>query len=307
MLDNPLLSIRFHIPFDQVQAEHVEPAIAELLRRAQESIDEIARDTAPRTFENTMLALERSTENLDYALGVVRHLESVNTTPELRAAWNAVEPQASAFYSGIPLNEGSGSNCRPTRRQAKRKPSQAPGFASSPKRSIRSAAMARNSIPAGKKRMADIDVELTKVTTKFSENVLDSTNAFELIVEDEAKLAGLPPSAIAAARQSFESKNPDAKGTDPKDKPGWRFTLQGPSYMPVLTYLDDRDIREKMYRAYSARATEPERDNRPVLARILELRREKATLLGFPGLCPILCSTTAWRIRVSAQSGSSKT
>ncbi|HEY3825093.1 MAG TPA: M3 family metallopeptidase, partial [Bryobacteraceae bacterium] len=99
-----------------------------------------------------------------------------------------------------------------------------------------------------------------------------STNAFELIVTDESKLAGLPPSAIAMARQSAEEKKTDR----------WRFTLQAPSYVPVLTYLDDRDIREKMYRAFTARATEAERDNRPLLKRILELRREKAELLGFP-------------------------
>jgi oligopeptidase A len=125
--------------------------------------------------------------------------------------------------------------------------------------------------PAGKKRMAEIDVELTKITTKFSENVLDSGNAFELIIDDEAKLAGLPPSAIDAERQSAESKK----------AAGWRFTLQAPSYIPVLTYMDSREIREQMYRAFSMRATEPDRDNRPLLERILALRREKARLLGF--------------------------
>src|SRR5277367_3798173 len=106
MSDNPLLSIQFHIPFDQVRAEHVEPGIRQLLKQAQERIDSLAADDTPRSFANTMLALENSTENLDYALSVVRHLESVATTPELRAAWNVVEPEASAFYSQIPLNEG---------------------------------------------------------------------------------------------------------------------------------------------------------------------------------------------------------
>ena len=106
MTENPLLSISFHIPFDRIRVEHVEPAVTELLRQSKEHIDELVRDTAPRTFDNTMLALERSTENLDYALAIVRHLEGVTTTPELRAAWNAVEPLASEFYSGIPLNEG---------------------------------------------------------------------------------------------------------------------------------------------------------------------------------------------------------
>src|SRR5580658_4544775 len=106
MSDNPLLSVKFHIPFDQVRAEHVEPGVRALLKQAQAHIDAIVADESPRTFENTMLALEDSTENLDYALSVVRHLESVATTPELRAAWNAVEPETSAFYSQIPLNEG---------------------------------------------------------------------------------------------------------------------------------------------------------------------------------------------------------
>ncbi len=272
MSDNPLLSIQFHIPFDEVRAEHVEPGIRELLKQAQERIDALAADEMPRSFANTMLALENSTENLDYALSVVRHLESVATTPELRAAWNVVEPEASAFYSQIPLNEGIWRQLR-----AYAETDEAKALAATRRRFLTKTldSFKRHGAeldPAGKKRMAEIDVELTRVTTKFSENVLDSTNAFELIITDEAKLAGLPPSAIAAARQNAEMKKVE----------GWRFTLQAPSYIPVLTYLDDREIREKTYRAFSRRATEPERDNRPLLARILELRKEKALLLGFP-------------------------
>jgi oligopeptidase A len=272
MSDNPLLSIRFHIPFDQVRAEHVEPGIRDLLKQAQQRIDGLAADDAPRSFANTMLALENSTENLDYALSVVRHLESVATTPELRAAWNAVEPEASAFYSQIPLNKGLWEQLR-----AYAETDEAKALAATRRRFLTKTldSFKRHGAeldPDGKKRMAEIDVELTKVTTKFSENVLDSTNAFELIVTDEAKLAGLPPSAIDAARQNAEMKKVE----------GWRFTLQAPSYIPVLTYLDDREIREKMYRAFSTRATEATRDNRPLLGRILELRKEKARLLGFP-------------------------
>src|SRR6202034_3343725 len=136
---------------------------------------------------------------LDYALAVVRHLESVSTTPELRAAWNAIEPEASAFYSQIPLNEGlwkqlqrysttdDAASLQGTRRR----------FLKKSLDSFRRHGAELD--PAGKKRMAEIDVELTKITTKFSENVLDSTNAFELIVTDEQQLAGLPESARAAA------------------------------------------------------------------------------------------------------------
>jgi oligopeptidase A len=271
MPENPLLSISFEIPFDRIEVAHVEPGIQELIRQSQENIDRIVQDSAPRRFDNTMLALERATENLDYALGVVRHLESVATTPELRAAWNAVEGPASEFYSRIPLNEGLWKQlqayaCMPeaasltgTRRR----------FLTKTLDSFRRHGAELDA--AGKKRLEGIDVELTKLTTKFSENVLDSTNAFELVITDEAKLAGLPPSAMDGARQAAE-----AKGVS-----GWRFTLQAPSYIPVMTYLDDREIRERMYLAYATRATEDSRDNRPILGRILQLRREKANLLGF--------------------------
>jgi oligopeptidase A len=271
MSANPLLSVAFHIPFDKVLPEHVEPGIRSLLEQAQRRVDAIVADEAERSFANTMLALESATENLDYALCVVRHLESVSTTPELRAAWNETEPLASAFYSQIPLNAGLW-------RQLKR-------FAETPEAKALTGTKRRfvdktldsfrrhgaELDDAGKKRLEEIDVELTKVTTKFSENVLDSTNAFEYVIADEALLDGLPPSAVDAAKQSAQSKGLE----------GWRFTLQAPSYVPVVTYLNDRSVREKFYRAFAARATEAERDNRPLIVRILALRREKATLLGF--------------------------
>jgi oligopeptidase A len=271
MSANPLLSISFRIPFDQVRAEHVVPAIRELIAESQSHIDALALDAATRTFDNTLLALEEATEKLDFALGVVRHLESVATSPELRAAWNVVEPEASAFYSQIPLNAGLWKQL-----QSYSTTAQANGLTGTRKRFLVKTldSFRRHGAEldaAGKRRLAEIDVELTRITTKYSENVLDSTNAFDLVVTDEARLAGLPASALDAARQNAQSK----------DVAGWRFTLQAPSYVPVLTYLDDRSLREQMYRAFAARATEPERDNRPLVARILELRREKARLLGF--------------------------
>ena len=102
---NPLLNREFRIPFDRIRAEHVEPAIGELLRDARERLKELAADPAERTFDNTLLALEEVTERLGYAMSIAGHLESVATTPELRAAYNAVQPPVSEFYSSIPLNE----------------------------------------------------------------------------------------------------------------------------------------------------------------------------------------------------------
>lgn len=272
MPENPLLNVSYRIPFDEIHASHIEPGIRNLIVTAQSRVDAIVAGQAERTYENTMLALESSTEGLDYALAVVRHLEAVATSPDLRAAWNVAEPEASAFYSNIPLNDGLWKQLQRYAGTEEAKLLTGPQlrFLTKTLDSFRRHGAELDA--AGKNRLAEIDVELSKVTTKFSENVLDSTNSFELLITDESRLDGLPPSAMDGARQNAASKG----------VAGWRFTLQAPSYIPVLTYLKDPSIREALYRAFSARATEPERDNRPILSRILELRREKARLLGFP-------------------------
>ncbi len=268
---NPLLIPQFRIPFDQIRAEHVAPAVGQLLRDARVRLEAIASAPGERTFDNTMRALDEMTEPLDYCMGVVRHLESVATYPELRAAFNAAQPEVSAFYSGIPLHEGLWKSLRV--------------FAATPEGNRLTGPRRRFLVKtmdafrrhgaeldsAGKQRLEAIDVELTQLTTKFSENVLDSTNAYELVLTEEVKLAGLPPSARESARESAKRKGRD----------GWRFTLQAPDYTAVMTYLDDASIRRNMYEAYSVRATEGPHDNRNIVARVLELRREKANLLGF--------------------------
>ena len=268
---NPLLEIKFKIPFDQIKAEHVEPAVDVLIAEAQKDIDAIAADPGPRTHDNTLRALEDAGETLDYAMSVVSHLESVATYPELRDAYNAVQPKVSAFDSKIPLNEDLW-------KQIKR-------FSETEEAALLSGAHARflkkirndfrregaDLDAAGKTRLTELNVQLAQATTKYSQNVLDATNAFELIIEDEAQLAGLPPSAVSMARQDAESKG----------KPGWRFTLQAPSYIAVMTYLDDAAVREKVYRAYVTRGAKEPYDNRELILTILRLRREKARLLGY--------------------------
>lgn len=271
MSDNPLLSIPFTIPFDSIKAEHVEPAIRQLIAESRQRIEAIATLEGPRTFENTLLALDRATEPLDVAYNIVKHLELVATYPELREAHNNVQGEASEFYSSIRLHAGLWNAVK-----AFAATSEAAGLTGVQARYLKKTIDAfrlsgADLDDAGKKRLAEIDVELTKLTTKFSENVLDSTNAFELIVTDEKQLAGLPPSAVAAARQSAEKKGVD----------GWRFTLQQPSYVAVLTYMDDRSVREKLYRAYATRAASGDWNNSPAILQIVELRAEKAKLLGF--------------------------
>ncbi|HKW97825.1 MAG TPA: M3 family metallopeptidase [Bryobacteraceae bacterium] len=268
---NPLLAINFQIPFDRIRAGDVEPAVDALLADAQARLEAIAAETRARTYENTMSPLDRMTERLDYAMSVVKHLESVATYPELRAAFNAVQPRVSSFYSGIPLHEGLWKAVQKyaATEEAKALEGTRKRFLTKTMDDFRRHGAELD--PAGKTQLNRVDVELTKLTTKFAENVLDSTNEFELIVTEEAKLAGLPPTAVAAARASAE-----AKGIK-----GWRFTLQAPSYIALMTYLDDRETRKYVYRAHSTRAVSGDHDNRGVLRGILELRRQKATLLGF--------------------------
>ncbi|HEU0142384.1 MAG TPA: M3 family metallopeptidase [Bryobacteraceae bacterium] len=269
--DNPLLEIQFHVPFDRIKAEHVEPAARQLLASAREELERIASGPDPRTYENTLVELDEFTRNLDYAMNVVRHLESVATYPELRAAYNTVHPLTSEFYSNIPLHEGLWNSIKKYAETG-----EARGLKGTRNRYLTKTLheFRRHGADldaAGKTRLAEIEVELAKLTTKFAENVLDTTNAFELVITDEAKLAGLPPTALEAARQNAASKGIE----------GWRFTLQAPSYVPVMTYLDDRGIREHMYRAYVMRGTAEGFDNRPIIERLLELRREEAALIGF--------------------------
>lgn len=262
---NPLLNISFRVPFDQIQASQVESAIDELLADANRRLGETIASAEP------LHALDTMTERLEYAMNVVRHLESVATTPELRAAFNAVQPKVSVFYSSLTLNEDLWNAIKRYAATAEGK-SLTGAMKRYQTKTIDSFRRHGADLPpAGKARLKEIDVALTEATTKFSENVLDSTNAYELVLTDERKLAGLPPAAVAAARASAESKG----------KAGWRFTLHGPSYLALMTYLDDGPIREQVWRAYNLRGAEAPFDNRGLLKKILDLRREKAVLLGF--------------------------
>ena len=275
---NPLERVEFRVPFDRIRAEHVEPAVADLLRDARANLEALAANRAPRTYENTMAALDSFTEPLDWAMSVVRHLEAVATYPPLRAAFNAVQPEVSAFYTGIPLNARLWTHIKDFAST-----NEAKALAGERRRYLRKTVdtFRRHGAdldPAGKKRLEEIDVELAKITTKFGENVLDSTNAFELLITEEKDLAGLPPSAVASARQSAQRKGLE----------GWRFTLQAPDYTAVMTYMDNAVIRRQLYEVFAVRATEGERDNRPLLPRILELRNERAKLLGFANFADLV-------------------
>ena len=271
---NPLLALEHPLPFDRIQAEYVEPAVEQLLGESRARLAKLEQadpESGPLTYQATLLAFEESTLPLERAMTVVGHLESVATTPQLRAAYNAVQPKVSALMSTIPMSPGLFRMLTDYAQTAEAKqldPTRARFLSKTIDWFKREGA---GLSPEGKQRLEQLNVELTEITTRFSQHVLDSTNAFEMIVDDVARLAGLPERAINAARASAEQKG----------KPGYRFTLQAPSYIPLLTYAHDRALREQAYRAMNTRATATPFDNRELVARILELRREKARLLGY--------------------------
>jgi len=270
-MPNPLIQLGFEIPFDEIEAQHVVPATDALLANAQAAIDAIAVDQGSRTYANTLGALEAATEMLERAMTVVGHLESVATSDELRDAYNATRPRVSAFWSGLAMNDALYQAIRAfaTTEEASALPPTEKRFLQKTLDDFRRHGAELG--PGDKAKLQAIEVELTKLTTEFSQNVLDETNAFELILTDEDKIAGLPESAKEAA-----AENASAKGVE-----GWRFTLHAPSMIPMLTYLDDAGIREQVWRAYNTRAVSGARDNRRIIGKVLELRRAKAALLGY--------------------------
>jgi oligopeptidase A len=270
-MSNPLLELSRPIPFDQIREEHIEPAVRSLLAEATAAFDAIAANPGPHSYESTLGALERASERLELVMSLVEHLESVSTTPALRAAYNAVLPDVSALWSSIPLNPGlwrvlnefsqtsEASALDPVRRRFLDK-------------SLADFRRSGAQLDADKKeQLKAIDRELSLITTRFSQNVLDSSNDFEVVIQSQEQLLGLPQSAKLAALESAKQKG----------KPGYRFSLQAPSLTAVLTYADDRALREQMWRAQNTRATAGEHDNRPIIAKILELRKAKANVLGF--------------------------
>jgi oligopeptidase A len=270
-MQNPLLELSRPIPFDQIREEHIEPAVRDLLAEATAAFDAIAQSPGPHSYESTLGALERASERLELVMSLVEHLESVSTTPALRSAYNAVLPDVSALWSSIPLNPGLWrvlNEFSATAEAAALDPVRRRFLDKSLADFRRSGAQLDTE---KKEQLKAIDRELSLITTRFSQNVLDSSNDFEIVIEAEQKLLGLPESAKLAAIDSAKQKG----------KTGYRFSLQAPSLTAVLTYADDRELREQMWRAQSTRATAGEHDNRPIIGKILELRKAKANVLGF--------------------------
>ncbi len=275
-MDNPYLDRAFQIKWSQLTAAAVEPALDHAIAEAEKALAVISsRAPGEATYQNTFLALEDATEALNEAWAKVSHLTSVADSPELRAAHNAVLPKVSAFQASIPLNA-------PLWQQLKAAVAH-PSAAS--QRGVHRRLLTETvaefqqqgaDLPADKKaRLETLQQELAQITQKYSENVLDATNAWELIVTDPSRLRGLPDRVKEAARQSALKKG---QGTEAQ--PAWRFTLHMPSQEPVMLYAEDASLRREMWEAAVGVGRKAPNDNQELIRRIVALRHEKAVLLG---------------------------
>lgn len=278
MATNPYLDSSFEIRWSRHTPDLIAPAIEHALARAQAAIDAIATtDLAKVTYDKTFLALEHATEELNYAWGKVTHLQSVADSPALREVHNALLPTVSAFFARIPLNPALWSRLK--------------AFAATPAAAALTGIHRRyldETVEEFKQSGADLpdhqrarlealQTELAEITQKYGDNVLDATNAWELVVTDASRLRGLPEHAIAAAKRSAEAKNLGSP-----ESPAWRFTLHMPSQEPVMTYADDDTLRHEVWSAATAVGAQAPHDNAALVQKIIALRDEKARLLGKP-------------------------
>jgi oligopeptidase A len=275
MPENPFLDPSFHIRWTALRPKLVETSIDAAIASAEAALAAIEDLAAKPTFENTFLALDEATDGLNRAWGRVTHLQAVADTPELREAHNKALAKVSVFYARIPLRAALWAKLN--------------AFASQPEAGRLSPVCARfvaetvaefheagaDLPPEGRARLEAIQSELAQLTQKFSENVLDSMNAWQLIVEDEARLAGLPARAKLQAQASAASKGLGSAG-----KPSWRFTLHQPSQEPFMIYLEDDALRAEMWRGSASVGATVPYDNTAIITRVLELRTERARLLG---------------------------
>ncbi|WP_416243888.1 M3 family metallopeptidase [Azospira sp. APE16] len=270
-------------PFDRIEPAHVRPAIEQLLADSRALVARLTAAAVPATWDDFAAPLNDGIEHLSWAWGIVGHLHGVNDVPEWREAYNDLLPEVTRFFSELGQNLALFEKYKAL--------AASPEFAGlSPARKrilhneIRDFRLSGAELPeAQKPRFQAIQEELASLSAKFSENLLDATNAFAEFVTDEGELAGLPEDVQAAARAAAERDGKSGEG-----KAGWKFTLHAPSYMPVMQYAESRRLRQAMYRAYATRAAEftdgsskAEWDNTPLIRRILELRAEEAKMLGF--------------------------
>jgi oligopeptidase A len=286
-MNNPLLSNNTILPlFSKIKPEHIEPAITQLLEEARTVVKTHLQATTEYTWENLIEPLENAEDKLNKAWSPVSHMNAVVNTDELRLAYNACLPKLSDYSTEMGQNEQlfnaykviADSNEFATLDSAQKKIIQ---------NALRDFRLSGVDLDNEKKqRYKEISQELSRLASNYEENLMDATNAWSKVIRNEQDLAGLPPSALAQAKQTAESQDQD----------GWMITLQFPSYQAIMTYADDRELRREHYEAYATRASDQASDNEQwdnslLMEQILALRHEKAQLLGFENYAELSLAT----------------
>ena len=287
---NPLLDFAGLPRFDALAPEHVAPAIRQLIEENRALVVKLSAPESQSSWHAFMQPLTDAGERLGRAWGIVSHMHSVMDVPEWREAYNAMLPEITGYYAELGQNEAIFAKVKALRNS--------PEYATlTPTRQrivdndLRDFRLSGAELPEDKKpRFKAIQEEMSALAAKFSENILAATNAHAEWITDEASVTGLPEDVKTAAHSAAERDG----------RLGWKFTLHAPSYIPVMQYAEDRELRARLYRAYTTRASEfgnPEWDNGPLITRLLKLRAEEAAMLGFDNyaqvsLVPKMATTT---------------
>ncbi|ENC6659254.1 oligopeptidase A [Aeromonas hydrophila] len=285
-MNNPLLTMDSLPPFSQIQPDQVQPAVTQAIADCKQKISDVLAQRDPHTWDSLIAPLEEVNDRLARIWSPVSHLNSVLNSEALRAAHDACLPLLSEFQTYVGQHEGlyqayrelAESDDFPLLSGAQRKEIQ---------NTLRDFRLSGIGLPAeAQQRYGEIQARLSELASRFSNNVLDATQGWSKLVTDEAELAGLPQSAQAAARQLAELKG----------KEGWLFTLDIPSYLPVMMYADNRALRAELYEAFTTRASDQgpnagKWDNSAIMTELLALRRELAQLLGFANYAELSLAT----------------
>jgi len=284
-MNNPLLETHELPPFDLIKPEHVLPAIEARLAANLRAIDELL-DAGQTTWSGLVSVIEQMEDELRQAYSAVGHMNAVVNTPELREAWNGCLPRLSEYETALGQN--------PRLFKAYEAIAASAEYAQLGKaerkaldNALRDFRLSGIDLPREQQqRFAEIGKRLAALSGQFNDNVLDATMAWSKLISDESELAGLPASALALASQTAEQRG----------EQGYLFTLEFPSYMPVLTYCENQPLRREMYEAYVTRASDlgpnaGQWDNSQVMTEILTLEKEKARLLGFDNYAELSLAT----------------
>jgi len=282
--NNPLLHFAGLPKFNEVKAEHVSPAVDYLLADARKTVETLATADGDVSWDNFASKLEDMEERMSRAWSQVGHINAVVNSPELREAYNENLSKLTDFYADLGQDERLYAKFRTLRNSAAFE-----ALTTAQKKivenELRDFRLGGAELPPEQKaRFKEIQEELSKLSSRFEENVLDATNDYALYVHDTETLKGIPEDVLQAAADAAKAE----------DKTGWKFTLHFPSYLPVLQYADNRELRETLYRAYATRASEfgkQEWDNTSVIAQTLKLRHEAAQLLGFDNYAELSIAT----------------